>query len=29
MVTPSDDDAIVLERVIPAKPPATSLVATR
>jgi cell division protein FtsL len=29
MVAPADGDAIVLERVIPAKPPATSLVATR
>jgi cell division protein FtsL len=29
MVAPSDGDAIVLERVTPAKPPAASLVATR
>ena len=29
MVTPAEGDAIVLERVTPAKPPASSLVATR
>jgi len=29
MITPADGDAIVLERVTPAKPPASSLVATR
>jgi cell division protein FtsL len=29
MVAPADGDAIVLERVTPAKPPAASLVATR
>ena len=29
MITPAEGDAIVLERVTPAKPPASSLVATR
>jgi hypothetical protein len=29
MVPPAEGDAIVLERVTPAKPPAASLVATR